>query len=495
MKKNLILIGIAFLSACQSLAGNAFTSTPLEATKPLFGTSTEISVTQIPSFTSSSTSVPTDIPHPTETATPVPPKSFDPAVVRTFTPGTPSQCPKENPGVELDVKSPWQSSGSGDSNQQETEKLLAFLNSGRRLRSILPAFEKDFGGPIPPFFKIQDVTGDNVPELIYPFGIWIDVFGCKDGKYELLFTDINESGTGDIDIIDISDIKFDGLPEVTVYFGGCMGDRCPMIRVYEWNGKDFQNLIANPYSIGDGCSSLSVAPYDVKIKDIDNNGTKEIMMSNTYKPWPDNDFPYRKETRICMWNGQNSVVYKSEFDAPYYRFQAVQDGDGATLAGDYSKAAVFYQRTISDKKLKWFTQDRKGNDFWIYHSKFFPSLKEPTPTASPDLVEDPNEYPNLAAYAYYRMMLLYILQGNTVKAATTFSTLQDQFSTGSPGNYFAQIASIFWQEYQSSASVQNSCRNVVAYVQEHPLPVEYLGDWDHGVHSINYTAEAICPFK
>lgn len=196
-----------------------------------------------------------------------------------------------------------------------------------------------------------------------------------------------------------------------------------------------------------------------------------------------------------MWNGQDIVVYKSEFEAPYYRFQAAQDGDRATLAGDYDKALGFYQRTINDKKLEWFTQGRKWNDFWIYHSKYFPSLKEPTPTASPDLVEDPNEYSNLAAYAYYRIMLLYILQNDTAKAASTFSTLQHQFATGSPGNYFVQIASIFWQEYQSSLSIQNSCKNVVEYVQEHPLPVEYLGDRDHGVHSIHYKPETICPFR
>jgi hypothetical protein len=110
-------------------------------------------------------------------------------------------------------------------------------------------------------------------------------------------------------------------------------------------------------------------------------------------------------------------------------------------------------------------------------------------------VKDPNEYPNLAAYAYYRIMLLYILRGDTSKAETTYDTLQRQFPTGNPGNYFAQTASIFLQEYQSSLSIQNSCKNVIEYVQKHPLQGEYLGDWDHGVHSIHYTPEAICPFK
>lgn len=491
-----ILICITLLSACQSLAGNVFTSTPIEATKPQFSTSTERSVTQIPSFTSTYTSVPSDTPFPTETSAPIPPQSFDPTIIQTFTPGSPAQCPEENPSLEFDVTKTYfgETSGSGTMNEQFINGMLDFLNSGGTPRSILPAFEKHYSEPIDPFFKIQDITGDNAPELIFPFGIWLNIFGCKDGKYELFFTDFYESGNGDVQIIGISDINLDGLAEVVVYFSGCLGSRCPVISVYEWNGNSFENLIANIYR-PDGCSNLLVAPFDVKIRDIDSNGTKEIILSSNHNPWPDIDFPYRKETRICMWNGQKIVVYKIEFDAPFYRFQAVQDGDRAALSDDYDKALGFYKQTINDKRLQWFTQDRKFYDFEIYHSKYFPSFHEPIPTASPAMVEDPNEYPILAAYAYYRTMLLYILQNNTEKATSTFDTLQSQFPTGNPGNYFAQIASVFWQEYQSSVSIQNSCENVIDYAQHHPLPVKYLGDWDHGVHSIHYEPETICPFR
>jgi hypothetical protein len=495
MKRFLILIYIALISACQPFAANSVTSTPGEVMNLPSRTPTrKISISTAP-FTPTHISVPSETSIPTETSTPLPAKLFNPADIPTFTPAEPVQCPRENPSVELDVKGLEEYSGSVEPNQQVSENLLAFLNTGGSLKSILPAYDKYYKRQINPFFKIQDVTGDGVPELIYPFAIWLDIFGCKDGHYELLFTDSYES---DIDgvgtIIDVSDINWDGLTEVTVYFNGCLGNRCPIIRVYEWNGKEFYDLIANPFS-PDGCSNLPTAPFDVKIQDIDNNGTKEIILNNSRLPQPDNDFPYRKETRICMWNGQNIVVYKDEFDAPYYRFQAVQDGDKAALAGEYDKAINFYQRTINDKKLQWFTQDRKWYDFWIYRSKYFPSFNEPIPTASPSMVEDPNEYPNLAAYAYYRIMLLYILQNKTAKAESIFNTLQGQFPTGSPGNYFAQIAYIFSQEYQPSMNVKSSCKKVIEYAQAHSLPTGYLGDSDHGVHSIEYTPETICPFR
>jgi len=454
MKQFLILICITFLSACQPLAINSLTSTPSEEANPSFSTSTKISASDVPS----------------------------------------GQCPKEDPNLEFDVDKAWESTAPGEQNQHFTKYVLNFLNAGGTAQSILVAFERQNSENIDTYFRADDITGDQIPEIVFSYGIWLDVFACKGAKYELTFTDTYESDLDGVSIIDVTDINRDGLAEVIVSFDGCMGDRCPILRVYEWNGKDFQNLIANPNS-GDGCSFLPVAPFEVKTQDIDNNDTKEIILSNNSNPWPDIDFPYRKETRICMWNGQNIVVNKSEYDAPYYRFQAVQDGDKATLAGDYNKALVFYQRTINDKELQWFTQDRKQYDFWIYHSKYFPSFKEPTPTASPSMVQDPNEYPNLAAYAYYRIMLVYILQNDTAKAESTFSTLQSNFPLGSPGNYFGQVASSFWQEYQPLMNVQSSCLKVIEYAQNHPLPTEYLGDWDHGVHSIHYTPESICPFK
>jgi hypothetical protein len=449
MKRLVLLICMAVLSACQPFAVSSSTPTQSEATNSSPNTPTKISNTQ---------------------------------------------CPKADLKLTFDAEKAWQSTAPGEQNQHFTNYVLDFLNSGGTSQSILSAFEKLNSEEIKTFFRAEDVTGDQIPEFVFAYGIWLDVFGCKEGKYELTLTATYESNLGGVSLIDIVDINRDGLAEIITLFNGCMGGRCPILRVYEWNEKDFQDLIANPNS-GDSCSFLTAAPFEVQIQDIDNNGTKEIILNNNDNPWPDIDFPYRKETRICMWNGQNIVVSKSEFDAPHYRFQAVQDGDRATLAGDYDQALVFYQRTINDNDLQWFTQDRKQYDFWIYHSNYFSGAKEPTPTVSPSMVEDPNEYPILAAYAYYRIMLLYILQNGTAQAESTLITLQNQFPTGSPGNYFTQAASIFWQEYQGSMNIQSSCNKVVGYAQENPIPIEYLGDWDHGVHSIHYTPESICPFK
>lgn len=340
-----------------------------------------------------------------ETFTPLPPQVFDTNSISTFTPSSPAQCPKEIAGLEFDAEK-----ATADNNLNQTQKheqfiknIVSYLNSGGTIQSVLDGFSKKYGYSFDKEFYVADITGDDVPELIIPYGIWLDIIGCSNNSYKLMFTDTYGSNLHGVNILDVTDINKDGLAEIVVYFNGCFSDRCPTIRVYEWNGMVYQNLLANSDSTNE-CGSVTVAPFEAEVRDIDQNGTKEIILVNTGRVFPDNDFPYRKETRICMWNGQNIVLYKVEFDAPYYRFQAVQDGDRATLYGDFDKALNFYQKAISDEGLEWFTQDRKWQDFWIYHSKIFSS--EPTPTPNPALAPDPNEYPTLVAYAYYRIMLL-----------------------------------------------------------------------------------------
>ncbi len=62
----------------------------------------------------------------------------------------------------------------------------------------------------------------------------------------------------------------------------------------------------------------------------------------------------------------------------------------------------------------------------------FQSLWEVTETNSNMPQPDPNEYPNLAAYARYRIMLLYLLQGWDSDAQVIYETLQEIILRGHP---------------------------------------------------------------
>jgi hypothetical protein len=431
-------------------------------------------------------------PKPTETPSPVPPALFDPKQVNTFTPVPQSVCPATNPDLVFDIQEALTASGNESPNAHFTQYVLDYLNAGGSVQAISSEINQN-SNQIDSRFQAKDVTGDGIPELISAYGIWIDVFGCQNAQYQRtgLMTAGNEAGSY---IIAVTDINLDGLAEIVAYFNSCMNYRCPFISISEWNGKEFQELILDSTS-ADGCSYLHVAPFGVKVQDIDSNGTKEIVLFINGNPWPDIDFPYRQETRTCMWNGKNFVVYDDEFDPPYYRFQAVQDGDRAFLAGKYTQALDFYQQAIFSDKLEWFTRERWRHDFEVYRAGFFPSHNEPTPTTDPSMVPDPNEYPYLAAYSRYRIMLLFVAQDFLKDAETVYDTLLEKFPPESPGNIFVQMASAFWNEYQSSQSIGQACSQAIAYAADHSDILGYLGDWDRGAQSLHYTPEDICPLK
>jgi hypothetical protein len=112
----------------------------------------------------------------------------------------------------------------------------------------------------------------------------------------------------------------------------------------------------------------------------------------------------------------------------------VNDGDWAFLDGDYKKSISFYQQAISDNTLLWYTNDRRHS---LLINEITWRYSEVTP---PPLVNDPNEYPNLAAYAYFRIMLAEIRLERLSSAETTYEWLQSNFPLGKPGHVYAELA-------------------------------------------------------
>lgn len=298
------------------------------------------SVPVIDSATATSSPLPTATA--TATITPLPTiptftPTFDASTILTVTPAPQAECPKEISDLVFDSNN---LKGSGnDYNQQFIDYTLDYLNSGGSPQSI----RMNYAHP-DEIVRKEDLTGDGIGEVIFAYGIWIDIFGCINGDYQLLTASTKDAAQGS-KIIDVVDINLDGLAEMISYFDGCMGSRCPSIEILGWDGEQFQSLIENPFSSIEGCSYMGIAPFQVEIQDIDNNGTSEIIFQNTGNPWPDDlDFPYRKETRICTWNGKNIVLYQIYFDNPDCRFQALQDAERAMQSDDFRRALDFYNK-------------------------------------------------------------------------------------------------------------------------------------------------------
>ncbi len=233
------------------------------------------------------------------------------------------------------------------------------------------------------------------------------------------------------------------------------------------------------------------------VLDTDGNGTLELVLKQEIPIWSEysGGLPWRKETRICTWNGEAFVLINTKLAPPEYRFQAVQDGDMAALQRNFEKALSYYQQAIFDDKLDWWTQERRIYEIGVYGPE---EIVKPTPL--PSLLPDPTEYSNLAAYAYYRIMLLHSLQNSIPEAQIAYDTLQEEFPPGKVGHAYAKMAFSFWQEFQQSENLGQACDKAIEYAAAHPVEIlAYLGNSDYsdtyyGEQSLEYSPIDICPF-
>ena len=179
-----------------------------------------------------------------------------------------------------------------------------------------------------------------------------------------------------------------------------------------------------------------------------------------------------------------------EYDEPKYRFQAIQDGDYATENGNYEKAIVLYQDVISNKNLEWWSIERQKYEQAVIDAQL---TGQEEPFAQP--LEDKTEYSRLAAYAYYRIMLLQYVRGYESDAGTVYNTLQQKFGADPYGRPYAEMATAFWGAYQSAHSVYDGCAAAIHYADEHLEILIPLGSDYHGAQSHTYVPVDVCPFR
>jgi hypothetical protein len=336
-------------------------------------------------------------------------------------------------------------------------------------------------------YKVQflDITMDGINELIIQWGNTY-VFSCREGQYILL-------GKFDMDtyfntpyFVKTIDGNLNGYPELLVDEGtASQGGRA--YGLYEYNGVGIISVI-DPEQ-----RDLNVEPYGtVNYRNIDGDAVSEIVVYRGIPSRLDYDFllPWRDEWDIYDWDGEYYTLTDIKFSAPQYRFQAAVDGDRYTLYKKYEKALSSYQNVIFSDKLDWWSAERRS--YMVDHIHW--EASEPTPVM-PEM--DPDEYNYLAAYARYRIMLLYLLQGWDSDAQVVYNTLQVKYPEGTPGSIYARLAKTFWEKYQSSGNMGDACQSVKYDVDKNSEEVfKYLGiDGYLGMSLPKYTPQDICPFE
>jgi hypothetical protein len=231
----------------------------------------------------------------TPSSTPFP--TFNPNNVVTHTPAPPAQCPAENPEfvVQLDENRFWDY-GNRLNLIQET------LDEGASLQQVADAVneisEKEYGRAVN-IYPLLDLNGDGVQELVVDQLLSHFAFGCDNGGYRIILDYYTvDGGHGDTEIVAVEDMNLDSTPEIVlIYSVGSGGDL--QADILEWNGREFVSLVrSNLAENAEITNSLVRALYwydlhhwwyplptmngwaDVEILDIDNNGTKELILKD-----------------------------------------------------------------------------------------------------------------------------------------------------------------------------------------------------------------------
>ena len=358
----------------------------------------------------------------------------------------------------------------------------------------LAAAYKNLAGQDPnlPVFALQDLTGDGVLEVILGIQRFY-VFGCQQGSYRTLLNLPADSNALSPTIVGIEDANRNGIPELTLLTDReSLGGRT--FRVYEWDGQRLKNLLMvdDPNYPEAGEIRLVSPDSQVVYRDVDGDGIKELLavegtpVGQVYA----DGLPWRKDTRTYKWNGSHFVFMRRTFGPPVYRFQAVQDADRAVLSGDDNRALDLYQQVIYNEQLEWWSPERRK--FLQEGYLGFPA-GEPTP-APPQA--DPTEYGNLAAYARYRIMILYAGRGKPDDARLVYTSIQKLYQAGKPGYSYAELARVFWEDYAQSLNPAQACARAAGYAAAYPdMVLAPVGGDFHGWQSKVYQPEDICPIK
>jgi hypothetical protein len=488
MRKIIFLFFIfsILLSACAPAIG----SQPSLTASPVLTQSLDLAVTptQIATLAPNATWTP-DKGFATSTITllsTIAPTFHAPAVV-TATPAPKAVCPRENPDLTIDLglaktRACYEAlTNGGDFAQcfdyELQKKILNYLNQGGNIKEIISQLIVDNRQESLIF---QDLTNDGIKDFVFrntdsPYAGYY-FYTCKNGTYKVQTLGDTDPKAYLISIQTIKDLNANGIPEIIVTDAN-------ILFILEWDGNLYKEILL----------TTELGATEFSISDVDGNGAQDIILSRGSPPFlgTSEEFPWRYYVSIYSWNGSSYVRVSKVFNAPIYRFQAIQDADQYLILGDYQKAILLYQGAIFNKNLQWWSYKRRDYEY----AKYVDAMNEDKFYVPVAPEEDLTEYPRLAAYAYYRMMILHTYLGEIDAAQIQYSTLQNKFQAGNPGYPYVEMATAFLNVYKSSGKMYDACAAAISYADVHPEILIPLGSDYHGSQSHQYVPADVCPFR
>ena len=376
------------------------------------------------------------------------------------------------------------------------EPVGQFLNDGGS-PGRLPQLLGEQGFTVAPSVVLQDLTNDGVPEVLVRAYESL-VFACENGRFiNRLPPSLQVGESVPAPWSDrIADMNANGMPDLVLAheFWGAHNYTLS-VEIYEWDGATFRTLIADertdaPFA-RNGYGERGVAAMyngNLALVDVDANGTIELLLEGGLEGGLDaqlNGGPQRSERHIWMWNGLEFILQDVSFSPATYRYQAIQDGDDASLVGDFDGAMSSYKAAIEDADLEGWNPAWLGLDSLVGEGT-------PAPTFPP---ADPDERPRLEAYARFRMLLIELARGRLDEAENQLRILKAGFGQDSSAYPFVELSEIVWDAHLDTQGMGRACSLAIDYASAHEEQVlAPLGSTYYGFLNRDYDPQDICPF-
>ena len=342
----------------------------------------------------------------------------------------------------------------------------AYLNRGASPEALDEALYQAGVASVPVSVRAGDVTGDGKTDMVVSIfdptsgvplpGGKLLIFVCARGAYELGFERDSAEGFGPPHLWYLQDLGADGSAELVISEAICGAHTCfDDVQVLSWEGGVVENRLEG--------STLDLPSPDVRISDADGDGVYDLEVvsggvgSVGAGPQREVSRVWRLAPEAGRWVMDREVMGSSG-----YRIHALHDAEDAARGGDYERALVLYQQVVSDSTLA-------------------------------DWTDPAVEQAYLGAYARYKMMAIYLLEGQADFADTVYAAMQADYPQGSDQRAYVEMAEAFRDGFAGGGEA-GGCAAAAVYAAGHSQAVlDPLGPARFGYANREFTAEDVCP--
>jgi hypothetical protein len=304
-----------------------------------------------------------------------------------------------------------------------------------------------------------DLTGDGSPEIAIALREPSDllIFSCQGGVYApsyRLQQNVEQWEVGWIvNLQQVDDVNADGQPEVVFTLSTCGAHTCyKTLQVLGWDGVAFTSLMGGNLDMPYPDYTVTPGRIEAKSGPIGSVGAE----------------PQRGYAEIWEWDGRVFTITQQIWDPPLYRYHALLDGDRALMSGDYAGAIATYEQVISDDTLQeWGTVS--------------------------GIIDPAEERTLLTAFARWRLVLVYLLTGDTDTAQSAYDRLQADHPIETTGHDVSAMAQVFWTAYLIEDSIAVGCAEVVARAASETAVQDFF-NWTYGYANPYWEPLNLCPF-